>query len=222
MFRNSKKATLTLISSENPTWPSNQSSIVPQKDDTTSYGESSVLGSVTQTTKEEVSGTNQEVGKGMDSKMDMVSPWWITTLEMGGATPPLQKQSKLKEEDKETTLAEEVPMMKLTPLHIVWREEKKRKIKEKGPTVMLVIPMLQNLTKEGPQYAITSADWGKCMLYVAGQRKPGQLNLKQAKEVEILLIEALDKLGPPKGIEEADWEGFKSYTEHVATEIYID
>jgi len=42
------------------------------------------------------------------------------------------------------------------------------------------------------------------MWYVAGQRKPSQLYLKQAKEVEILLIEALDKLELPKGIEEVD------------------
>jgi len=62
---------------------------------------------------------------------------------------------------------------------------KKHPNESKGPMVMLVIPMLQNLMKEGPQYTITSADWGKCVLYVAGQRKPGQLNSRQAKAAEI-------------------------------------
>ena len=195
--------------------------VLPQKDDAMSYGESSAPALVTQTMKEEVSGTNQEVSKGMDSKSDMFSPWRIGTLEMGGATPPLQKQLKLKEEDKEMTLAEEALMMKSTPLHITWRGEKKKQIEEKGPTVALVIPMLKKLMKEGPQYIITSADWGKCMLYVVGQRKPSQLYSRQAIEAEIPLIEALDKLELLKGIEEADWEGFKSYTEHVAT-VYID
>jgi len=193
---------------------------LPQKDDTMPYGENLALALVTWTMKEEVSGTNQEVGKGMDPKFDTFSPWWIGTPEMGGAMPPLQKHSELKEEEKETTSAEEVPMMKSPPLCIAWREEKKRKLEEKGPTVALVIPMLQKLTKEGPQYTITSADWGKCVWYVAGQRKPGQLYLRQAIEAEILLIEALDELEPPKGIEDVDWEGFKGYTEHVATDIY--
>jgi len=56
---------------------------------------------------------------------------------------------------------------------------------------------------------------------VAGQRKPGQLYLRQAISAEILLIEALDELGPPKGIENADWEGFKGYTEHSNRNINI-
>ena len=60
----------------------------------------------------------------------------------------------------------------------MWREEKKRKVEEKGPMVALVVPMLQKLTKEGPQYAISSADWGECVQYVAGLRKAGQLYLK--------------------------------------------
>jgi len=40
--------------------------------------------------------------------------------------------------------------------------------------------------------------------------------------VEIPLIEALEKLELPKGIENADWEGFKGYPEHVATDIYMN
>jgi len=92
---------------------------LPQKDDATSYRENLASALVTWTMKEEVSGTNQEVGKAMDLKSDMFHPWWIGTPEMGGAMPPLQKHSKLKEEEKEMTLAEEVLMMKSTPLYIV-------------------------------------------------------------------------------------------------------
>jgi len=157
---------------------------LPQKNGATSYGENLAPALATQTTKEEVSGTNQEVGKGMDSKMEMFIPWWIGTPEMGGAMPSLQKQLTLKEE-KEMTSAEEAPMMKLTPLCIAQREEKKRKVKEQGLMVTLVIAMLQKLINEGLQYAITSTYWGKCVLYVAGQRKLGQLNSRQAKAVEI-------------------------------------
>jgi len=69
--------------------------------------------------------------------------------------------------------------------------------------------MLKKLMKEGPQYIITSADWGKCMLYVVGQRKPSQLYSRQAIEAEIPLIEALDKLELPRGIEEVDWKDSK-------------
>ena len=64
-----------------------------------------------------------------------------------------------------------------------------------------------------------SEDWTKCMRYVAGQRKPGQLYLMQAIEVEIPLSEALDRLEPPKGIDEAAWEGFKGHAIYVAEKI---
>jgi len=56
----------------------------------------------------------------------MSSPWWIGMVGTGGATPPLQKQTKMKEEPSEMTLADEVPMTKSTPWHIVQREEKKK------------------------------------------------------------------------------------------------
>jgi len=79
---------------------------------------------------------------------------WYDTIRSQPERPPLQKQLKLKEEDKEMTLAEEVLMMKSTPLCIAWREEKLKEIEEKRPMVVLVIPMLQRLTKEGLQYAI--------------------------------------------------------------------
>jgi len=55
---------------------------------------------------------------------------------------------------------------------------------------------------------------------MAGQRRPSQLYSKQAIEAEILLSEALDdRLEPPKGIDEAAWEGFKGHTEYVENEI---
>jgi len=77
-----------------------------------------------QTSKKEITGTSHEAGSSMDLKSGTSSPWWTGTMGMGDAMPPLQKQTKLKEEASETTLAEEAPMMKSTPLHIVWREEK--------------------------------------------------------------------------------------------------
>jgi len=43
--------------------------------------------------------------------------------------------------------------------------------------------------------------------------------LKQAIEVEIPLSEALDRLEPPKGIDEVAWEGFKGHAEYVANEM---
>jgi len=64
-----------------------------------------------------------------------------------------------------------------------------------------------------------SKDWTKCMRYVAGQRKPGQLYLMQAIEVEIPLSEALDRLEPPKGIDEAAWENFEGHAIYVAEKI---
>ena len=41
----------------------------------------------------------------------------------------------------------------------------------------------------------------------------------QAIEAEILLSETLDRLEPPKGIDEAAWEGFKGNTIYVAEKI---
>jgi len=129
---------------------------------------------------------------------------------MGGVMPPLQKQMKLKEES-ETMLADKAPMMKSTPLHIAQREQKQKVLQEKGPTVAIVVPMLQRIAKDAPEYIMPSEDWMKCMRYMAGQRKPSQLYLMQAIEAEILLSEALDRLEPPKGIDEVAWEGFKGH-----------
>ena len=49
-------------------------------------------------------------------------------------------------------------------------------------------------------------------------KKPGQLYSKQAIEAEIPPSEALDKLEPPKGIDEVAWEGFKHHAEYMANE----
>jgi len=54
---------------------------------------------------------------------------------------------------------------------------------------------------------------------VAGQRRPSQLYSKQTIEVEIPLSEVLDRLEPPKGIDEAAWERFKGHTEYMANKI---
>jgi len=64
-----------------------------------------------------------------------------------------------------------------------------------------------------------SEDWPKCMRYIAGQRKPGQLYLMQAIEAEVLLSEAFDRLKPPNKIDEVAWEGFKGHTIYVAEGI---
>ena len=85
--------------------------------------------------------------------------------------------------------------------------------------MVIVVPMLQRIAKDAPEYIMPSEDWTKCMRYVAGQRKPGQLYLTQAIEAEILLSEALDRLEPPKGIDEAAWEGFKDHAIYVAEKI---
>jgi len=55
---------------------------------------------------------------------------------MGGATPPLQKQMKMKKEPSETTSADEALMTKSTPWHIVQREEKKKSVRKTGPTTI--------------------------------------------------------------------------------------
>jgi len=67
-----------------------------------------------------------------------------------------------------------------------------------------------------------SEDWTKCMQYIAGQRKPGQLYLTQAIEAEVLLSEAFDRLEPPNEIDEAAWKGFKGHAIYVAEEIEKD
>jgi len=76
--------------------------------------------------------------------------------------------------------------------------------------------MLQQLAKDVQEYIMSSKDWTKCMRYVAGQRKPGQLYLTQAIEAEVPLSEAFDRLEPPNGIDEAAWEGFKGHAIYVA------
>jgi len=72
--------------------------------------------------------------------------------------------------------------------------------------VALVVPMLQQLAKDVQEYIMPSEDWTKCMQYVAGQRKPGQLYSTQAIEVEVLLSEAFDRLELPNKIDEVAWE----------------
>jgi len=94
---------------------------LPQKDGTTSYGETSAMASGAQTSKKKIAGTSHEAGNSADPKSDTSSPWWTGTEGTGGAMPPLQKQMKLKGESSETTLVEEVLIMKSIPLHIVMR-----------------------------------------------------------------------------------------------------
>jgi len=155
----------------------------------------------------------------MNLKSDMSSPWWTGTAGMGGATPPLQKQMKMKEEPSEMMLADEAPMTKSTPRCIVQREEKKKSVRKTGLTVVLVVPMLQRLAKDVQECIMPSEDWTKCMRYVAGQRKPGQLYLMQAIEVKVPLSEAFNRLEQPNEIDEVAWEGFKGHTIYVAEEI---
>jgi len=97
-------------------------SVLPQKEGATSYGETLATASGVWTSKKEIAGTSHEAGNSADPKSDTSSPWWTGTVGTGGAMPPLQKQMKLKEESSETTSADEVLIMKSTPLHIVWRE----------------------------------------------------------------------------------------------------
>jgi len=85
--------------------------------------------------------------------------------------------------------------------------------------VVIVVPMLQRIAEDAPEYIMPSEDWMKCIRYMAGQRKPSQLYLMQAIEAEIPLSEALDRLEPPKGIDEAAWEGFKGHTIYMAEKI---
>jgi len=82
----------------------------------------------------------------------------------------------------------------------------------------LVVPMLQRLAKDVQEYIMPSKDWTKCMQYVAGQRKPGQLYSMQAIEAEVPLSEAFNRLEPPNEIDEVAWEGFKGHAIYVAEE----
>jgi len=123
---------------------------LPQKDGTMSHGETLATASGEWTSKKEVTGTGHKAGSSVDLKSGMSSPWWTGTTGMGGVMPPLQKQTKLKEES-ETTLVDEAPMMKSTPLHIVQREEKQKAVQEKGLTVVIVVPMLQRIAKNAPE-----------------------------------------------------------------------
>jgi len=84
----------------------------------TSHGETLAMVSEELISKKEITGTSHEAGNSTDLKSDTSSPWWTGMAGMGGATPPLQKQMKMKEEPSEMTLADEAPMTKSTPWHI--------------------------------------------------------------------------------------------------------
>ena len=129
----------------------------------TSYGETLVMVSEEQISKKEIAGTSHKAGNSMDLKSDMSSPWWIGTVGMGGATPPLQKQMKMKEEPSEMTLVDKVLRTKSTPWHIAQREGERKWVQKTGPTVALVAPMLQQLSKDVQEYIMPSKDWTKCM-----------------------------------------------------------
>jgi len=75
--------------------------VLPQKDGATSYGETLAMASGEQTSKKKITGTSHKAGNSADLKSDMSSPWWTGTMGMGGATPPLQKQMKLKEDQRQ-------------------------------------------------------------------------------------------------------------------------
>jgi len=87
----------------------------PHKGGATSHGETSVTVSEGQLSKKEIAGTSHEAGNSVDLKSDTSSPWWTGMVGMGGATPPLQKQMKMKEEPSEMTLVDKVLMTKSTP-----------------------------------------------------------------------------------------------------------
>jgi len=80
----------------------------------------------------------------IEEGIGMMQPHKGGTMSHGEtlATPPLQKQMKMKEDPSEMTSADEAPMTKSTPWCIVQREEKKSAQKT-GLTVALVVPMLQ-------------------------------------------------------------------------------
>jgi len=85
------------------------------KGGTTSHGETLAMVSEALISKKEITGTSHEAGNSTDLKSDTSSPWCIGMAGMGGATPPLQKQMKMKEEPSETTSADEVLITKSTP-----------------------------------------------------------------------------------------------------------
>jgi len=76
---------------------------LPHKGSATSYGEISATVSEEQLSKKEIAGTSHKAGNSMDL----------------GATPPLQKQTKMKEEPSETMSADEALITKSTPWCIV-------------------------------------------------------------------------------------------------------
>jgi len=47
------------------------------------------------------------------------------------------------------------------PLCIVWREEKQKVVQKKGLMVVIVVPMLQRIAKDAPEYIMSSEDWTK-------------------------------------------------------------
>jgi len=134
--------------------------------------------------------------------------------------PLLNKCLKLKEGELYHISVEEAPIMKSTPLHIVWREEKKKTVQEEGPMVVIVTPMLQRLSKEEPQLHISNEDWETCIEFLIGQGNPGQINSRQTSRLGSPLLEALDELSPPTGIQDVIWKKFRRYTEYIADEIH--
>jgi len=94
----------------------------------TSYGETSAMVSEEQISKKEIAQTSHEASNSADLKSDMSSPWWTGMAGMGGATPPLHKQTEMKEEPSETTLADEALMTKSTSWCIARMEEKKKSV----------------------------------------------------------------------------------------------
>jgi len=98
----------------------------PHKGGAMSHGETLATVSEELISKKEITGTSHEAGNSADLKSDTSSPWWIGMVGMGGATPPLQKQTKMKEEPSEMTSVDEALMTKSTPWCIAQREEKKK------------------------------------------------------------------------------------------------
>ena len=136
--------------------------VLLQKDGTMSHEQTLAMASGVQASKKEIARTSHKAGNSVDPKSDTSSPWWTGIVVTGCAMPPLQKQMKLKEESSETKSVE-APIIKSTPLHIVQREEKKKAVQKKGLTVAIVIPMLQRIAKDVPDYIMPSEDWMKCM-----------------------------------------------------------
>jgi len=90
----------------------------PHKGGAMSHGETLATVSEELISKKEITGISHEASNSADLKSDTSSPWWIGMAGMGGATPPLQKQMKMKEEPSETTSADEVLMAESTPWRI--------------------------------------------------------------------------------------------------------